>query len=112
MLYRLSPCRFGALGLVVAIAGACLVAAPAQLAAQFAMPPSPTPVPLPPPIPPPKIEVPPVPRMDAPLATPQAALPRRGSFGDRIERCLADPSIQGLGAKDRAAYSLGCANQE
>jgi hypothetical protein len=104
--------RFGAFCLVLAVTGGCLMAAPSEVVAQFATPTSPIPVPMPTPIPPPKIEVPPVPRMDAPLTTPQANLPRRGPFSDRVARCLAEGAAQGLGANDRAAYSLGCANRE
>jgi hypothetical protein len=36
---------------------------------------------------------------------------RRGSFGDRISRCLDEGAAAGLGPSDRAAYSRSCANQ-
>jgi hypothetical protein len=68
-------------------------------------------IPAPPPPPPPRIEVPVVPQMNAPLPTPRANLQPRGSFSDRISRCLDDGASQGLGPNDRAAYSRGCANQ-
>lgn len=68
------------------------------------MPPPPSP-------PPPKIEVPVVPKMNAPLPTPKANLSRRGSFGDRVAPCLDQGAALGLGPNERAEYSRGCANQ-
>jgi hypothetical protein len=67
--------------------------------------------PLPPPPPPPKIEVPAIPQMDAPLPVPQVQGLRRGSFGDRITKCLEDGAAAGLGPSARSAYSRACANQ-
>jgi hypothetical protein len=66
--------------------------------------------PPPPPPPPPRIEVPKIPQMDAPPRSPRAALPRRGSFSDRIQSCLEEGSAMGLGPNERAAYSRSCAN--
>ena len=68
-------------------------------------------VPPPPPIPPPKIEVPALPKIDTMPPPPRAALPSRGSFGDRITNCLHDGAAAGLNSGDRAAYSRACANQ-
>lgn len=67
--------------------------------------------PPPPPPPPPKTEVPAIPQMDAPLPIPQLQGQRRGSFGDRISKCLEDGAAAGLGPNERSAYSRGCANQ-
>jgi hypothetical protein len=83
------------------------IAAHAQIA-----PPSPflPPVNLPPPIPPPRIEIPVVPKLNAP---PKANLkaPTQNSFGERVRRCLDDGAAGGLGPNERAAYSRACANQ-
>jgi len=68
------------------------------------MPPPPSP-------PPPKIEVPVVPKMNAPLAAPKANLSGRGSFSDRVAPCLDQGAALGLGPNARAEYSRGCANQ-
>jgi hypothetical protein len=67
--------------------------------------------PLPPPPPPPKIEVPAIPQIDAPLPVPQVQGLQRGSFGDRITKCLEDGAAAGLGPNQRSAYSRACANQ-
>jgi hypothetical protein len=67
--------------------------------------------PLPAPPPPPKIEVPAIPRMDATLPVPQVQGLQRGSFGDRISKCLEDGAAAGLDPGQRAAYSRACANQ-
>lgn len=67
--------------------------------------------PLPPPPPGPKIEVPVVPQMDAPPLPPQVQGLQRGSFSDRISRCLDEGATAGLGPNARAAYSRSCANQ-
>jgi hypothetical protein len=67
------------------------------------------PLPQPPPLP--KIEVPAIPQMDAPLPLPRVQGLQRGSFGDRISRCLDEGAAAGLGPNERAAYSRGCANQ-
>lgn len=61
--------------------------------------------------PPPKIEVPVVPQMDAPAPLPGVKGLQRGSFGDRIGKCLADAAAAGLGPSERGAYSRACANQ-
>jgi len=67
--------------------------------------------PPPSPPPPPRIEVPAIPQMDAPLPVPQVQGLQRGSFGDRISKCLEDGAAAGLGPSERSAYSRGCANQ-
>jgi len=67
--------------------------------------------PPPAPPPPPKIEVPAIPKMDAPLPLPQVQGSQRGSFGDRISKCLDDAAAAGLRPGERAAYSRSCANQ-
>jgi hypothetical protein len=66
--------------------------------------------PPPPPPPPPTIEVPKVPKMDEIPTSPKAALPRRGSFGDRVRGCIEEGAAMGLGPNERAAYSRACAN--
>jgi hypothetical protein len=66
--------------------------------------------PLPAPPPPPRIEVPVVPKLDAP-SQPRAQAARRRSFGERISRCLDDAAASGLGPAARAAYSRACANR-
>lgn len=67
--------------------------------------------PPPPPPPPPAIFVPKVPQMDEIPPQPKAALPRRGSFNERMRNCLAEGAAMGLGPNERAAYSRACANQ-
>jgi hypothetical protein len=67
--------------------------------------------PPPPAPPPPKIEVPAIPQMDAPPSQPRVQGSPRGSFSDRISKCLDDAAAAGLGPNERAAYSRGCANQ-
>ncbi|MFH1346206.1 MAG: hypothetical protein ABIL01_34145 [Pseudomonadota bacterium] len=67
--------------------------------------------PLPAPPPPPKIEVPAIPQMDAPLPVPEVQGLQRGSFGDRIGKCLEDRAAAGLGPNERSAYSRACANR-
>jgi hypothetical protein len=67
--------------------------------------------PPPPPPPSPKIEVPVVPQIDAPPLQPQVRASGRGSFSDRIGRCLDEGAAAGLGPNERAAYSRSCANQ-
>ena len=80
--------------------------------AQDLVPPPATALPPPPPPPPPPvIEVPKVPKMDEMPASPKAALPQRGSFGERMTRCLDEAAAAGLGPNERAAYSRACANQ-
>ncbi|WP_213772793.1 hypothetical protein [Bradyrhizobium sp. dw_78] len=67
----------------------------------------------PPPAPPPspRIEVPAIPHFDAPPRQPQIRSSRRGSFSDRISRCLDDAAAAGLGPNARTAYSRACANR-
>ena len=66
--------------------------------------------PLPAPLPPPRIEVPVVPKLDAP-SQPRAQIAPRGSFSDRINQCLDDAAAAGLRPAARAAYSRACANR-
>jgi hypothetical protein len=42
--------------------------------------------------------------------SPKAALPRRGSFSDRIQSCIEEGAAMGLGPNERATYSRSCAN--
>lgn len=67
----------------------------------------------PPPAPPPspRIEVPAIPQLDAPPRQPQVRASRRGSFSDRIARCLDEAAAAGLRPAARAAYSRACANR-
>jgi hypothetical protein len=67
--------------------------------------------PLPAPPPSPRIEVPVVPRMDAPSQPPSQSSLRR-SFDERITQCLQDGAAAGLGPSARAAYSRACANRD
>ena len=39
------------------------------------------------------------------------AVKPRGSFGDRISKCLEEGAAAGLGPSQRSAYSRACANQ-
>lgn len=68
--------------------------------------------PLPQPPPPPRIEVPPIPKMDALPSQPRVRSTGRSSFGDRVSRCLDDAAAAGLSQADRAAYSRTCANRD
>ncbi|WLA95873.1 hypothetical protein QNJ96_24100 [Bradyrhizobium elkanii] len=61
------------------------------------------------PQPPPRIEVPAIPRMDAPTQPSLRSRPR-SSFGDRVSRCLDEAAAAGLNQAERAAYSRSCAN--
>src|ERR1700712_4705094 len=99
------------LSIIMAMAMYGLVAA--STASAQVIPPggSPFSPPLPPPPAAPKIEVPVVPQMDAAPPSPQVQGLQRGSFGDRISRCLDEGAAAGLGADARAAYSRSCANQ-
>jgi hypothetical protein len=72
-------------------------------ASQFNPPP-------PPPPPPPKMDVPVVPKMDAPIRQDYAPAPQP-SFSDRINSCLDQAAAAGLGPGERAAYSRACANR-
>ncbi|MCP3372246.1 hypothetical protein [Bradyrhizobium cajani] len=65
--------------------------------------------PPPSPPPPPRIEVPKVPKFDAPLRYNYQPLPRN-SFSDRISKCLDDAAGAGLGPADRDTYARSCAN--
>lgn len=68
-------------------------------------------VPPPPPPPPPRIEIPAIPKMDAPPKQPRVNVNPRGSFGDRVTDCLHDGAAAGLGPSQRAEYSRACANR-
>jgi hypothetical protein len=57
----------------------------------------------------PKIEVPVVPKMDAPARQSYQPVPHP-SFSDRVTTCLEDGAAGGLGPADRDAYSRTCAN--
>lgn len=95
------------LGVVLALAAPGGVAT-AQLLGPNVTPSNPPP---PPPPPPPKIEVPAVPKLDAPPQQPKARGSRRGSFGDRVIDCLHRGAAAGLPPGERDAYSRACANQ-
>jgi hypothetical protein len=73
-------------------------------ASQFSPPPPPAP-------PPPRMDVPAVPQMDAAPSQPRVQAERRGSFSDRISRCLDEGAAAGLGPNARASYSRSCANR-
>lgn len=92
----------------VALALAPCSPATAQLFGPSATPTNPPP---PPPLPPPKIDVPAVPKLDAPPQQPKARGSRRGSFGDRVIDCLDRGAAAGMNSGERAAYSRACANQ-
>jgi hypothetical protein len=66
--------------------------------------------PPPPPIPPPRMDIPKIPKMGEIASPPGVKLPRRGSFSDRVSRCIDEAAAWGLGPNDRAAYSRACAN--
>jgi len=96
---------------VVMAIGVCFwLALPVGASAQILVPPPPA-MPPPPAPPPPKIEVPAVPQLDAAPKQPSARLQPRGSFGDRVVRCLDDGAAASLNSGDRASYSRSCANQ-
>lgn len=70
-------------------------------------------LPQPPPMPPPilpKIEIPQVPRMDAPPAQPGAKQPRE-TFQDRAIRCQHQAGLAGMNPAEAAAYTRACANR-
>ena len=67
--------------------------------------------PPPPPPPPPRIDVPVVPKMDAPLPLPHANIRSHGSsYSDRVARCLDDGAARGLNTAQRSQYAGICAN--
>lgn len=96
----------------VIISVAYIVLAPGTASAQF-IPPGGSQFNPPPPAPPPppRIEVPVVPQMDAPPPQPRVQGLQRGSFSDRISKCLDDAAAAGIRPSKRAAYSRSCANQ-
>jgi hypothetical protein len=67
----------------------------------------------PPPAPPPspKIEVPVVPKFDELPRQTHVQPSSRGSFSDRITRCLQDAGAAGFRPGRRDSYSRACANQ-
>ena len=67
--------------------------------------------PLPAPPPPPSMAVPVVPQIDAPPSQPRVQALDRGSFGDRISKCLDEAAAAGVRPGRRAAYSRSCANR-
>jgi|SRR5689334_918193 len=71
---------------------------------QFSPPP-------PAPPPPPKIEVPAIPKMDAPPQRSYAPIARQKSFGERVTKCLDEGAAAGLGPNERATYSRNCATR-
>jgi hypothetical protein len=82
-------------------------------AAQLIIPPGGppfNPLPPPPPLPPPRIEVPAIPKLDAPPRQTYQA-PAQPSFGDRVSRCLDEAAAAGLDPAERSAYSRACANR-
>jgi hypothetical protein len=89
----------------------CLVVTVPALAQDFSSPPLNILPPPPPPPPPPKIEVPKIPEMGEISSPPSVSLPQRGSFSDRITRCIQEGAAAGLGPNERSAYSAACANQ-
>jgi hypothetical protein len=68
--------------------------------------------PVTPPPPSPKIEVPTIPTIGAAPSQPRVQSAPRGSFSDRISRCLDDGAAAGLNQSDRSAYSRSCANRD
>jgi hypothetical protein len=62
-------------------------------------------------LPSPRIEAPVIRQLDAPPRQPQVRGLRRGSFSDRIARCLDEAAAAGLSPAARAAYSRACANR-
>jgi hypothetical protein len=102
--------------MIVTMAGgvALATAGGRPVVAQDALSPAPAFLPPPPPAPPPpKIEVPQVPRMDAPVRAPRAAVApsQRQSFDRRMFDCIAEGAAAGLGPNDRARYSRECAQR-
>ncbi len=92
------------LSIMLALLGLGLAAALPDGRAAAQLPPPP------PPPPPPRIEVPVVPKLDAPPQQP--TVPRgRNSFSDRVIDCLDQGAAYGLRPNDRAAYSRACANR-
>jgi hypothetical protein len=65
----------------------------------------------PPPASSPRIEVPAIPQLDAPPRQQHVQGLQRGSFSDRIARCLDEAAAAGLRPAARAAYSRACANR-
>lgn len=67
--------------------------------------------PPPPPPPPPKLEIPKIPKLDELPSPPGEPLPKRGSFSDRVGRCIDQSAASGLGPNERGAYVGACANR-
>ena len=100
-----------AMRFAIVIGVACVLLAPCTVSAQF-IPPGGSQFnpPLPAPPPSPRIEVPAIPKMDAPPQQPTVNAAPRASFGDRIGICLDEAAAAGLGPNERVAYSRNCAN--
>ena len=63
-----------------------------------------------PPIPPPKLEIPKIPKMGEVASPPGVKMPQRGSFSDRVSRCIDEGAAWGLGPNEGSAYARACAN--
>jgi hypothetical protein len=50
--------------------------------------------------------------MDVPAPPPSVQFSGRGSFSDRISRCLDEGAAAGLNIAERSAYSRACANRD
>lgn len=98
---------------IIMLAVGLALAAPGGIAMAQLFGPNVTPSnpPPPPPPPPPKIEVPAVPKLDAPPQQPKVRRSQRRSFGDRVIDCLHRGAAAGLPPGERDAYSRACANQ-
>jgi hypothetical protein len=99
--------RLFPLAMVTLVACAIVVT---PVAAQIVVGPTPPPIPVPAPPPPPSLAVPKVPQMDE-VPQPRPSRTTRGTFNDRVVRCLDEGAMAGLNAAERAAYSRACANR-
>jgi hypothetical protein len=87
----------------------CLATALPASAQDLTSPPPNLLPPPPPPPPPPKLDIPKIPKLDEIPSSPKVQLPQRGSFSDRVSRCIDEGA--GLGPNERAAYTGACANR-
>ena len=101
-----------AMRFAIVISMACVLLAPGTVSAQF-IPPGGSQFnpPLPAPPPSPRIEVPAIPKMDAPPQQPYVNAAPRASFGDRISTCLDEAAAAGFGPTERSVYSRNCASR-
>src|SRR5438270_6982957 len=102
------------LAMRIVICLACVLLAPCAASAQQPfIPPGGSQFnpPLPAPPPPPRIEVPAIPKMDAPPSQPYVRSAPKSSFGDRISKCLDEAAAAGLDPTERSTYSRNCANR-